>query len=446
MKANPKIVINTSGKKKSEKDFTFKEEQIRLVPKSEKINRFRKKAFELYESLPLPDTKQEAWRRTDLRALKPNEFQMIISNGSKSLNGSGNFEKAVETGFSGSIHISPSSVTLHHDPELDENGVIFTDLRTAEEKYTNHLEKAIGSIVKPEEGKFAALAAAFAQNGVFLYVPENVIVEKPLRSLITAGGENAALITHIVIYLDKGASATFFHEFASNQEDSRKFHAGIIETHISQDASLKFVEIQAWDQGVWNFTHERIRVENSGNLDWIIGALGSELTKSFMDLDLVGSGAAAKVSGFSFTNNNQHLDYDTQQNHLVPDTVSDLIFKVALTDSSRSVWQGMIYVAPGADKTDGYQSNKNLVLSPRARADSIPGLEILADDVRCTHGATIGDLEYDQVFYMMTRGIPQNLAEKLLVEGFFDPIMQRIPFEYVRERFMKFINQKLNLT
>ncbi len=185
-------------------------------------------------------------------------------------------------------------------------------------------------------------------------------------------------------------------------------------------------------------------MDRDAEVDWIFGALGSHLTKNFSDLNLVGQGSTGKMSGFFFTNGNQHLDHDTQQNHLAPNTTSDLLFKGALIGESRSVWQGMIYVAENASKTDGYQANRNLVLSEKARADSIPGLEILTDDVRCTHGATVGKLDPDQVFYLESRGIPRKEAEKLIVEGFFDPIMQRIPFEGVRKRFQNAIEQKMN--
>ncbi len=149
-------------------------------------------------------------------------------------------------------------------------------------------------------------------------------------------------------------------------------HAGIVEIQVLQDASMKFVELQSWGRHVWNFSHERARVERGGNLDWIFGAVGSRLTKNFTELDLAGEGATGRMSGFYFTDGTQHLDHDTQQNHLAPHTTSDLLFKGALKGKSRSVWQGMIYVAPGAQKTDGYQANRNLVLSEGARADSIP--------------------------------------------------------------------------
>jgi Fe-S cluster assembly protein SufD len=260
-------------------------------------------------------------------------------------------------------------------------------------------------------------------------------------------GADIAHVSHILVLVDEGASVIYVHESASPddpQGGTNSMHAGIVEIQVLQNATMKFVELQSWGRHVWNFSHERARVERGGNLDWIFGAIGSRLTKNFTELDLAGEGAQGRMSGFYFTDGNQHLDHDTQQNHLAPHTTSDLLFKGALKGKSRSVWQGMIYVAKDAQKTDGYQANRNLVLSDQARADSIPGLEILADDVRCTHGATVGKLEQEPLFYLKSRGIPQAEAEKLVVEGFFDPIFQRIPFEGVRERFQQYIAEKMS--
>jgi Fe-S cluster assembly protein SufD len=282
---------------------------------------------------------------------------------------------------------------------------------------------------------------------VLVYVPENVQLESPLHSILWGPGSGLAYFSHILVWLEAGASLTYVHEAASPTEASgQTLHAGIVEVHVGDRANLRFVELQSWGEHVWNFTHERARAGRDANLDWIVGTLGSNLTKTFADLDLVEQGASGRMSGFYFTDGVQHLDFDTQQNHMAPHTTSDLLFKGALTGESRSVWQGMIYVAPGAQKTDGYQANRNLVLSRKARADSIPGLEIMADDVRCTHGATIGKVDPEQIFYLRSRGIPELDAERLLVEGFFDPVMQRIPFEGVRERFAQAIMDNMRLS
>ena len=330
------------------------------------------------------------------------------------------------------------------DPELSRKGLIFCDLATAERQHHGLLQTVLGQVVREDEGKFAALAASFARQGVFIYVPRGLQVEQPLHSILWGPGINLAYFSHILVRLEEGASLTYVHEAASHTEvQGQALHAGLVEISLGPASNFHFVELQSWGEHVWNFSHERAKIGRDANLDWVFGAIGSHLTKNFSDLELVERGASGRMSGFYFTDGVQHLDHDTQQNHLAPNTTSDLLFKGALKEHSRSVWQGMIYVAPGAQKTDGYQANRNLVLSPNARADSIPGLEILADDVRCTHGATVGKIDADQVFYLRSRGISARDAERLIVEGFFDPIMQRIPFEGVRSRFQNSIEEKM---
>jgi Fe-S cluster assembly protein SufD len=344
----------------------------------------------------------------------------------------------------GQVIIQPGLVESKLDEYLLQQGVIFTDLRTAETRHSEKLANIIGQIVKPDEGKFAALTAAMDSNGIFIYIPRDVHVNVPLHSVIWGPGPGLAYFSHILVWLEPDSSLTYVHESASpKSEIDQTLHSGLVEIHLSENARLQFVELQSWGDNVWNFSHERARVGRNANLEWTFGALGSNLTKNFSEIDLVGEGAVGKMSGFYFTDGKQHLDHDTQQNHLAPHTTSDLLFKGALKDSSRSVWQGMIYVAPGAQKTDGYQANRNLILSSKARADSIPGLEILADDVRCTHGATVGKIDPDSIFYLLSRGIPYAEAEHLIVEGFFDPIMQRIPFDGVRKRFQQAIINKM---
>jgi Fe-S cluster assembly protein SufD len=380
-----------------------------------------------------------------LRALPVDSFKLPADGGDKDVPSAPEdlLRPLVADQHGGQIVLFPGGSKIDLDATLAKQGVIFTDLKTAQEKHPDVLAKILGQTVNVEEGKFAALAGAFAQNGVLLYVPKNAKVEQPLHSVLWGPGGGFAHVSHLLVLVDEGASVTYVHESASPTEARDALHAGMVEIKVMPGASLKFVELQSWGMHVWNFTHERIRVERDGNLDWIFGAIGSKLTKNFSELDLAGEGATGRMSGFYFTDGNQHLDHDTQQNHLAPHTTSDLLFKGALKGKSRSVWQGMIYVAKGAEKTDGYQANRNLVLEEGARADSIPGLEILADDVRCTHGATVGKLEKEPLFYLKSRGIPQKEAEQLVVEGFFDPIMQRIPFEGVRDRFHRAILEKM---
>jgi Fe-S cluster assembly protein SufD len=399
----------------------------------------------VYQRLPIPALTDEAWRRTDLRDLPVGTIHMPGTDAYKELAAVPPelLKPLVSNQHGGQVVLLPGGARVDLDPALAKQGVIFTDLHTAEREHPELVVQLAGRIVSPEEGKFAALASAFSQNGILLYVPKGVTVEQPLHSILWGPGSGLAYISHILVWLDEGASATYVHETASPEGEAPSMHAGSLEVHVGKDAALKFVELQSWGRHIWNFTHARARVEQNGNLDWIFGAVGSKLTKAFTEMDLTGEGASGRMSGFYFVDGSQHLDLDTQQNHRAPHTTSDLLYKGALKGASRTVWQGMIYVAPAAQKTDGYQANRNLVLSKGARADSIPGLEILADDVRCTHGATIGKLEEEPLFYLKSRGIPQLEAEQLMVEGFFDPIMQRIPFEGVRERFQHVIHNKM---
>ena len=421
--------------------------EISFSPKLEGIQRpikdYYEKAWSNYQKLVFPTTKEEAWRRTDIRNIdfgslklaEQNELQKVPSE---------LLEPLTDSQHGGEIIITPGQSSIFLSQDLQKKGVIFTEIKTALSQYPELVEKIIGKLIDTESEKLDALAAAFANNGIFLYVPQNVKIDLPLHSLFWASGEGNAYFTHFLVYLEKGSELTYVHESSSSKSDLKpSIHSGLMEIFVGEEAKLTFVELQSWGDNIWNFTHEKVSVERNGNIDWIFGALGSHLTKNFSDLDLVGEGSTGKMSGFYFTQGKQHLDHDTQQNHLAPHTTSDLLFKGALIGESQSVWQGMIYVSPKASKTDGFQTNRNLILDDRSQANSIPGLEILTDDVRCSHGATVGKIDQDQVFYLQSRGLSKDDAERLIVEGFFDPIMQRIPFEGVKNRFQKAIKEKM---
>ena len=445
MSETPQIVTRRQrGERHEERQFTLTADLMPAVSGS--AGEYRRSAWDAFQAAVFPTTKDEAWRRTDLKNLQINRFRMAKPQEYLDLPSAPDFLMKPLTADShgGQVVLLPGGVQSRLDDDLVKKGVVFTDLLTAERDFPALVEKIRGKVVRPDEGKFAGLTGALAGQGVFLYIPRNVVVEQPLQSLFWGPGADLVHFSHLLVYLEEGASATYVHNASSPTESGvQTLHSGIVEIYVGAGANLRFVELQSWGEHVWNMSHERALVDRDGNLDWIFGAVGSHLTKNFSDLNLIGQGAAGRMSGFYFADHDQHLDHDTQQNHLAAHTTSDLLFKGALLENSRSVWQGMIYVAPGAQKTDGYQANRNLLLSKAARADSIPGLEILADDVRCTHGATVGKIDQDLVFYLVSRGIPRLEAERLIVEGFFDPIMQRIPFEGVREWFQNAISKKM---
>jgi Fe-S cluster assembly protein SufD len=444
-----RVVKRKTATRRPTGEFKFTPEMIPSWANGAKetkfLDEYRQQAWKHFEQLDMPVTTEEAWRRTDIRKLEAESFRLPDKDIRETLPAIPEqlLESLVDEGHGGQIVFSPEGTSIKLSEEISKQGVIFTDLETAAKKHPALLEKILGSIVKADEGKFAALATALASNGVFLYVPKGVHVEEPLHSVLWGPGAELAYLSHLIVWVEDEASVTYVHEAASPDETKQSMHAGVVELYAGKGSNLRFIELQSWGEHVWNFSHERARIQKDARLDWIFGALGSQLTKNFSEINLEGEGGEARMSGFYFTDGKQHLDHDTQQNHKAANTTSDLLFKGALEEKSRSVWQGMIYVAPEAQRTDGFQANRNLVLSPNARADSIPGLEILADDVRCTHGATVGKIDDEELFYLLSRGIPEKEARQLIVEGYFDPIMQRIPFEGVRARFQKAIVQKM---
>jgi Fe-S cluster assembly protein SufD len=218
-----------------------------------------------------------------------------------------------------------------------------------------------------------------------------------------------------------------------------------VELIVGREAKLRFVNIQNWDAGTWHFSRERALVGADAALQWTVGGLGSRLAKVNQDVALVGKGSKAQVNGVMFTTGRQHLAYFTRQDHQAPHTTSDLLYKGGLREKSRIVWKGMIRVEKDAQQTNAYQKNDNLVLSDAARADSIPGLEIEANDVRCTHGATAGRVDEEMIFDAQSRGVDRETAIRLIVEGFFANVYDRITLEPVRDTLTEAVASKLQL-
>ncbi|MBW3592602.1 MAG: Fe-S cluster assembly protein SufD, partial [Actinobacteria bacterium] len=257
--------------------------------------------------------------------------------------------------------------------------------------------------------------------------------EKPLYVRIGHTAERASLFFRLLVVAEEGARFTLVEEYASADEALPGYTNAAVELYVRQAAKLEYVSIQNLSRETWHFASHHARVERDAELDWVAGGFGTKKGKVRIQNDLAGPGATSRVTGAYFADGTQHLDYDTFQEHMAPSTTSDFAFKGALRDAATSVWRGMIRVEPDAQKTNAYQENRNLLLSPQAHADSIPGLEIMANDVRCTHGATIGQVDREQLFYLMARGLSRAEAERLIVRGFFADILDRIELEPVRE-------------
>ena len=399
------------------------------------MQQFRLAAWETYQKIPMPTTQDEPWRRTDLRRLKLDDIGPSLNGHDANVSIPPYLGEQLTEDQTGGILVIVDGVTKKYEVSsiLREQGVIFCDMSTAVQEHPELVKKYFMTEAVPvTDGKFAAMHGAFWRGGTFLYVPKNVKAAAPLHSALWSVSGRS--FTHTLVVLEEGAEALLIDEYASETAKEQAVHNGVIELIVRDRARLTYVSLQDFGTNVWQLNHERGRVGRDAKLDWVMSIMGSRMTKAFQTVELDGRGSWARMSGLFFANRRQHFDLDTQQNHNAADTTSDLLYKGALTDKARSVWQGMIKALPDSQRIDGFQANRNLLLAETARADSIPGLEIEADDVRCTHASTIGRIDQEHVFYLMSRGIPNETAVQMVVEGFFAPVMERIPIEGVRNR------------
>jgi Fe-S cluster assembly protein SufD len=372
--------------------------------------------LERYRALELPTTKDEHWRFTDLAGFDPDAF-VAAPNGAPA-------------GAPGSLL---SDLDVAGIVRVDERGVEIAgvDERIRVEPLDEAHER-LGSLLRLDD-KFAAHNAALWRNGLLVVVPRGLVLEKPLYVRIDNTVDGGSLFWRLLVVAERESRFTLIEEYASASADLAGYSNAVTELFVEQAAKLEYVSIQNLSRETWHFATHRARVERDAELDWVAGGFGSKKGKIWIENDLAGPGATSRVTGAYFADGSQHLDYDTFQEHIAPHTTSDFAFKGALRDASTAVWRGMIRVEPDAQKTNAYQENRNLILSEQAHADSIPGLEILANDVRCTHGATSSPVNRDELFYCMARGLSRGEAERLIVRGFFQDVLDRIELEPVRE-------------
>jgi len=334
-----------------------------------------------------------------------------------------------------------ASVRVSADEPVSEGPVVMP-LALAAERYPDIVERHLGTVVTART-RFTVENDAQWTDGSFVYVPKDVHVEAPI--ILTTVHEEAASALHhrSLIVLEEGAQAEVWHQSLSSDLEAEGVVNGVTELVVGQNAKLRFVDAQALSEKTWVFGAQRAVVERDASLDWITLGFGSANGKVFLETKLAGPGAHAAVTGAYATRGRQHLDFDTLQEHAAPDTTSDLAFRGILDGRSSTVWRGMIQVDEGAQRTDAFQESRNLLLTKRAHADSIPGLEILANDVRCTHAAAISQIDKDQLFYLRSHGLPEAAAHRLVVEGFLEAIVGRFEEGPVREAVAGAIERRL---
>ncbi len=408
----------------------------------------RIQAFQVFEQLPLPKTNSESWRRTDIRGLDLEQFQLVTSNKSQPNGKSPEFFSALEEGKRNSGLIIQKDAAVVYSAlsdTLTDKGVYFAGFKAALDERPDLLKTYVCQTIQSEDNKFNAMHNAFLQSGYVLYIPKGVVVDLPLRVIVSLSGEAIADFSHTLVIAEADSQVTILEEHLSVDQQEKGLHCGGVEIFLGQNAFVNYAQIQNWNKKVWNFSTQRAKLERGANLRWITTSLGSRLSKLDQLVEMNGEGSHADLLGLTATHARQHIDIHTYQKHAVSNSTSNLLYRNVLKDRSRTVWRGMIEVQKDAQKIDSYQQNDNLILSKQARADTIPGLEILADDVRCTHGATAGKIDQDQIFYLMSRGLSYNQAEQVIVNGFFESVLQRIPLEYLRNKLQESIAGKLQL-
>lgn len=393
----------------------------------------RTRAFEAFTAAAWPPRNSEEWMRTDARLFKLDKFSPALEPPTGEPAAPALLAHDVELGGR-QVIVDGHDVAEEVSPELAKKGVLFGSLSRVLAEHGDLLRPALERhVVDPAYDRYAMLNAAFWSCGTVLYVPKGVALDSPLHAINVLRGEGAADLSKTLVVLEPGAEATLLMETASESPEAAGLHCGSIELIVGENASLRYVNLQNWNHKVWHFAHQKAAIGKEGRLQWTIGALGARLAKVNQHVSLEGRDSEAQVNGAMFTQGRQHLCYNTHQHHRAPYCRSDLLYKNALQDQSHTVWRGMIKVDKPAQRTDAYQRNDNLMLTNAARADSIPGLEIEADDVRCTHGSTSGRVDEEQIYYAMTRGYTRREAVRMIVTGFFQQVFDRIAIESVRQ-------------
>ncbi len=374
----------------------------------------RERAATALGTLELPHFKgRPGWEFTDLSQLDLNTYHPAPAGNGAASTGA---ERLFEVG--GAIETDGDSRDL---PE----GVVVASLQQAAREHPELVERYLGSLVDTDSDLFVARNEAGLSDGAFVYVPSGVALERPILLSAVQSGEKSELDRRTVVVLEQGAQAEVWEQQVSSQAELDSLFNTVIELVVGDGAHLRFVCGQQLSERSWVFGTHRAEVGRDAVLDWVALGFGSRGGRVRMETRLAGPGAEARVTGAYAPKGRQHIDFDTTQEHAAPNTISDLAFRGVLQGRSTAVWKGNIIVDPGAQKTDAFQESRNLLISKRAHADAIPGLEIQANDVRCTHAAAVAQVDPEQLFYLRSHGLREPVAKRLVIEGFLSALVER---------------------
>ena len=414
----------------------------------------RADAWDVYASTPLPSRRSEEWRYTDLSRKLPLDQLVPVdaaapgvpaSNGNDPL--PARLRRAMAQDREGAgrvVDVDGSVVSVEIEESLAARGVVLTSLREAVRNGDPLLEELLATKAVPaSDGKFPALNAAMWSDGVYLRVPRGVHLDRPIRLSRWVSQAGTATFTRVFILAEEHSRVSFVDEILSPDFDSVTLVNTAVELFSRAGAQIQYVSLQRMGAGGFYLANQRTLAERDSTLDTLNVALGGSVGRIDLNARLLGPGANSDMLGLYFGDEDQHFDFNTSQDHVAPNARSDLLYKGALDGTARGIFRGIIRVHEGAQRTDAYQTNRNLILSDRAVATSLPNLEIEADDVRCSHGATVGQLDAEALFYLMSRGLNREQAERLVVLGFLGEVLSRLPLGGVAEKVAKAIETKL---
>ena len=426
----------------------FDERALAALPSSAPfMNALRKKAFERFLALPIPSQETEEWRYTDLEELDL-DLRPFTEGGradnldqvpEEILAGAG------EVGERAGLQIQRNSEVMitHLDPALTGKGVWFGDLDRAAIERPELVEPYLHNLVATDRSKFTALHAAFRTGGTFLFVPRDVRIDLPLQTLTWIDAEDSATFPRTLLVADEGAEVTFIDQYASPPL-GRALSDAVVEIHAGANSRVRYVALQEYGEGVTHLSVLRASVGRDARLKTLGVAFGASLARAEVEAFLAGDGSSSEMLGVYFGDGDQHIDHRSIQDHAGSRSSSDLLYKGAMRDRSNAIYTGTVIIEVGAHACNAYQTNRNILLSEHARAHSVPNLEILSNDpTRCGHAASVGPVSDDELFYLMSRGIPAKEAERLIVFGFFAEVLDRVEIPEIREGLERAIEDEL---
>ena len=369
----------------------------------------RRKGASLARELELPDPKAKGWEFTDLTELDLDAYP------------------------------AEPGVAAFQDDGAQPEGVM--SLGAAAARSPDLVRVRLGSVVPASGDPFVARNEADWRQGALVHVPAGKALDEPVRLSVEPGAEGTRLDWRALIVLEEGAEAEVWEEYGSGGADG--LFNGVTEIVVGAGANLRYVCKQELPETNWVFATQRAELGQEASLEWVALGFGSARGKVRMETKLAGRGSNAKVTGAYVGGGRQHLDYDTTQEHAAPNTTSDLAFRGVLGERATAVWRGMIRVDPGAQQTDAFQESRNLLLSKRAHADAIPGLEIEANDVRCTHAAAVAQVDREQLHYLRAHGLTEPAAKRLIIDGFLQALVERVSAGPLRETLSDSLERRL---